>query len=197
MAAESYPFVSEGEYLARERLALDKSEYINGQIYAMAGASTRHVVISTNVTVSIGAGLRGKSCQPFNSDMRVRVNQTGLYTYPDLTIACPPLEFDDEQEDTLLNPTAIIEVLSPSTERYDRGEKFAHFRNVASLRDYVLIAQDQMRIEHFARQSDGSWLLRVAEAPEESVSFTSADCRLIVAEVYERVDFADMKNMPE
>jgi Uma2 family endonuclease len=138
-----------------------------------------------NTGSSLHGQLRGRTCQPFAQDMRVKVRATGLYTYPDVLVACGA-EFEG---DTLLNPSVVIEVLSPTTEAYDRGDKFAHYRRLVSLTDYVLIAQDRMRIEHFQRQPDGNWLLRVAEAADEAIELTSINCRLDVSEVYERVVF--------
>src|SRR5580765_534258 len=124
------------QYLALEREAEYKSEYINGQIYAMLGASREHIVIAVNLVSELRTQFRGRPCEVYNSDMRVKVNPTGMYTYPDVTATCGEPVFDDKQRNTLTNPNVIIEVLSPSTEVYDRGVKFAHYRRLRSLTDY-------------------------------------------------------------
>lgn len=188
-------FKTPEEYLEAERKAETKSEYINGRIYAMAGASRAHNTLTVNVGGLLFGQLRGNPCQPFWQDMRVQINETGLYTYPDVIVACEPLQFD-EQEDTLLNPRVIIEVLSPTTEAYDRGEKFAHYRRRESLTDYILIAQDRMQIEHFHRQENGDWLLHVVEQPDEVLTMASINCQLVVSEVYERVTLPEVPAPP-
>src|SRR6476661_5007696 len=138
------------QYLALEREAEYRSELVNGQIYSMSGASREHNLITTNLSREISTQLRGKPCETYSSDMRVKISPTGMYTYPDVTVACGEPRFEDDHVDTLLNPTVIVEVLSPSTEAYDRGEKFAHYRKLDTLSDYVLISQDKARVEHFA-----------------------------------------------
>jgi len=204
MVAEPTRFYTPEEYLEFENDSEIKHEYINGQIVplhrdydmrAMTGASRAHVTINSNVNGMLYNQLRGKSCQPFAQDLRVRISETGLYSYPDIAVACEPMQFAEEEERTLLNPVAIIEVLSPTTEAYDRGAKFAHYRHLPSLRDYVLVAQDAMRLEHFERQPNGDWLLRVAETATAEAVLSSIDCRLNAAEVYERVTFAAVENM--
>ncbi len=145
MGVQLRPFLSPQEYLALERQAETKSEYYAGEVFAMAGASRRHVKIMVNTVVSLAAQLKERSCEVFTSDMRVKVSATGLYTYPDVAVVCGKPRFDDDQEDILLNPTVIIEVLSKSTEAYDRGEKFALYRALESMTDYLLIAQDIAR----------------------------------------------------
>lgn len=187
MVAHAYQPITPDEYLVRERLAETRSEFVNGQVYAMAGASPAHNTLTMNLGTLLNSQLRGTPCQPWSGDMRVQVSETGLYTYPDVLVVCGP-EFD-EHGDTLLNPTVIVEVLSPTTEAYDRGSKFAHYRRLPSLTDYVMVGQNNMRLEHFQRQPDGSWLLRVAEAPDDAVELSSIACRLVVHDVYERVSF--------
>jgi Uma2 family endonuclease len=194
MAAERYEpqqqfWSTPEEYLKNERLSSEKHEYRNGQIVAMAGASITHNRLVFNCAASLGPQLRGTACSGFNSDLRVRAPGARSYFYPDMVIVCGEEEFDDDQFDTLVNPVALVEVLSPSTESHDRGDKFAAFRTIESLRDYILISQDTMRVEHFARQDGGAWLLRAYEKPEDSFAFTGAPVTLRVAEVYERVSF--------
>ncbi|SRR5260221_3784776 len=177
-----------GEYLELERKAEIRSEYIAGQMYAMSGASRRHGLISGNVYGLIWAQLRGRSCEAFANDMRVKVTPTGLYTYPDIVAVCGEAHFDDEHTDTLTNPTVIVEVLSDSTEAYDRGEKFAHYRRLDSLREYVLVAQNKVRVEHYRREGE-QWVLSEVSEPDATLHLTSIDCHVGIAAIYEKVDF--------
>ena len=190
MVADPTTTYRAAEYVVLENEAETKSEFFNGQIYAMAGASPTHVRISGNVYHAIRTQLRGKPCEPFNSDLRVRVNETGAFVYPDVTVACPPLTFAEDDANALTNPVVIVEVLSPSTEANDRGVKWNHYQHVRSLRDYVLVAQDRMRVEHYSRLDDGSWRYLVAEN-ESALSLSSIECQLNLDEVYERVEFAE------
>lgn len=178
------------EYLKLERKAERKSEYYRGEMYAMSGASREHNLIALNVSASLHRQLRHRPCEAYASDMRVKVSPTGLYTYPDLVVVCGKPQFEDAGLDTLLNPTALIEVLSPSTESCDRGSKFEQYRTLASLVDYLLIAQDRCHVEHYARQPDGKWLLTEARSLEETLRIASIECELALAEVYEKVPFA-------
>lgn len=176
------------EYLALERQAQCKSEYYAGEIFAMAGASRWHNLIVTNVLRELSLQLKGRPCTTYPSDMRVKVSPTGLYTYPDVTVVCGEAQFEDNQQDTLLNPTLIVEVLSESTEAYDRGGKFAHYRKLTSLMEYVLITQTKPHIEHYVRQPDNRWLLAEADNLQGTLHLPSIDCRLALAEVYDKVD---------
>ena len=184
-------FITAADYLALERQAETKSEYLNGRIYAMSGASEEHNTIVFNLARRIGNQLDKKPCRGYVNDMRVKVNPTGLYTYPDVVVVCGEPRFEDQHVDTLLNPTVIIEVLSDSTAAYDRGEKFAHYRALQSLSDYLLVAQDQPRIEHYQRQPDGRWLYSATDGLEAQVEITNIGCVLHLAEVYEWVAFAE------
>jgi Uma2 family endonuclease len=184
------PDLTPEEYLALERQAQHKSEYVNGRIYAMTGASRAHNLIVGNLVRELGTQLRGRPCETYASDMRVKVNQTGLYTYPDVVVVCGEPHFEDAQVDTLLNPTAIIEVLSESTESYDRGEKFAHYRRLQSLQEYVLIAQDKVRAECYVREGD-RWILSEVAELDETLVLTSVGCTLRLRDVYERVDLGN------
>ena len=179
------------EYLALERKATQKSEYVNGQVFAMSGASRAHNLIAGNVYREISSQLKGRPCEAYVSDMRVKVSTTGLYSYPDVVAVCGEIRFDDEQKDTLLNPTVLVEVLSSSTEAYDRGEKFALYRRLESLQEYVLIAQDKVRVEHFVRQGD-QWVLTEASNLDDTVHLASIGCRLALREVYDKVEFPVM-----
>lgn len=181
------------EYLALERQAAYKSEYVNGHILAMSGASRRHNLIAANISRELSSQLRGRPCESYISDMRVRVSETGLYTYPDVVAVCGDIRFADEQTDTLLNPTVIVEVLSASTEAYDRGDKFAHYRRLASLHDYVLVSQDAVRVEHYVRQGE-KWLLSEASRLTDMVSLASIQCRLVLEDIYDKVRFDTADN---
>ncbi len=190
-------FMTPEEYLRREEVSLEKHEYLAGLAYAlhrngpraMAGASRNHVAINTNLTVVIGALLKGSSCRVMNSDQRVRVAEAGLYTYPDLTITCGEREYEGE---TLLNPTVIFEVLSPSTGAYDRGEKFAHYRRLPSLQAVVFVAQDQPAIEVYTRRRDDLWTLTAEATGLDAVAALEAIAvNLPLADVYDGVAFPD------
>lgn len=176
------------EYLAIERKAEYKSEYFNGEMFAMAGASERHALIVTNVVAELRGQLRHRPCTVYSTDLRVRVSPTGLYTYPDVIVVCGQAQFADDQKDTLLNPTLIVEVLSESTKDYDRGGKFEHYRSLASLSEYVLIAQDKHHVEHFVRQPDNRWLLSETNRLEDTIHLPSIDCALALTEVYDKVE---------
>jgi len=175
------------EYLALERRAEYRSEYFNGEIFAMAGASREHNLIAGNAFASLHAQLKGRRCEAYPGDMRVQVSQTGLYTYPDVVVVCGEPQFADAEVDTLLNPTLIVEVLSTTTEAYDRGSKFEQYCTLESLAEYVLIAQDRYRVERFVRQPDGQWLFSAANRLDQVISLASIDCRLPLAEVYDRL----------
>lgn len=182
-------FITPIEYLLQERQAATKSEYFNGRIYAMAGASRSHNRITLNLSAMLHSQLKGSVCEPFAGDMRVKVSSTGLYTYPDVVVVCGDPKFEEQPVDTLLNPTLIIEVLSTSTEIYDRVDKFAHYQTLESLTDYLLIAQNRPRIEHYQRQSATQWLYSSIEGVEKHVDITTINCTLSLTEIYARVVF--------
>jgi Uma2 family endonuclease len=187
MSSQTKPEYTPQEYLTIERTSQQKSEYFNGEIYAMGGASERHNLIVGNVFASLHAQMRGKPCKVYSSDMRVKISETGLYTYPDVVALCSEAKFDDEQQDTLLNPQAIIEVLSKSTEGYDRGEKFAHYRRIESLLEYVLISQDKTCVEYYMRQPDNHWLMSELSQPQMQLDLLSIQCTLLIADIYDKV----------
>ena len=171
-----------------ERTSEVRHEYYDGEIFAMVGATEPHALIVTNLVVGLGTQLRGGPCRLYSNDMRVQVADTGLYTYPDVVVVCqPPQFFQVEHRNTLLNPTLIVEVLSESTEAYDRGQKFEHYRRLDSLAEYLLVAQDKAKIEHFTRQPDG-WLLTEAKGLDRVLSLPSIGCELRLAEVYDLVE---------
>lgn len=187
--------MSEAEYLEFERASQSKHEFLGGDVFDMTGASRAHNLISGNVFASLHRQLRGKSCEIYHADMRLKISATGLYTYPDISVVCSEAQFSDEYLDTLLNPTLIVEVLSPSTERYDRGKKFQQYRELPSLQEYVLIAQDSPRIERYLRQPEGLWQLADASGPDATLELTSIECKLSLAEVYEQVTFTSEEDL--
>ncbi len=189
MAAVPQPSWTPSEYLAFERKSAERHEYLDGQLYAMAGASYNHNQIMGNVYGILYTQLRAKPCRVLPSDMRVKISQTGLYTYPDISVVCDEPQFDDAQTDTLLNPILLIEVLSPSTEAYDRGQKFRHYRTLGRLREYLLVSQDAVHIEHYSRQDDQHWLLTDVVGLEATLKLPAIDCILPLTDVYERVRF--------
>ena len=177
------------EYLALERAANQKSELVNGRIYAMTGGTVQHTRIVRNLILSIGGRLSGGPCEVFSNDLRVKVSHTGMYTYPDVVALCTTPKLEDAHLDTLLNPAVIIEVLSPSTQAYDRGEKFAHYRTIESLREYILIAQDHARIEQYVRHGE-QWVLNEIKDPAGMLQIEALGCEVHVSEIYDRVEFA-------
>ena len=172
-----------------EREHEERHEYFDGELFAMSGASRRHNLIVTNLVRELSLHLKDRPCEVYSSDMRVKVDVTGLYTYPDVVIACETPQCEDEQVDTLLNPTVVIEVLSESTEGYDRGKKFEHYRKLPSLRAYVLVAQDAFHVEQYVRQEAGQWLLTEATGPEATLPVEAVGAVLELAEVYDKVSF--------
>jgi Uma2 family endonuclease len=190
MSSQPKAYITPEEYLAIERKAEYKSEYFNGEMFAMAGASEQHATIVANVMYLLVGQLKGRPCKAYASDLRVRISPTGLYTYPDVVVVCGEPQFADDQKDTLLNPTLIVEVLSESTKDYDRGEKFEHYRTLTSLSEYVLIAQDKYHVEHFVRQPDNRWLLSETNRLEDTIHLSSIACDLALAEVYDKVAMA-------
>lgn len=178
-----------GEYLAMERESAEKHEFLDGNIYVMAGASRRHNLIVLNLGGELRNALRGRPCETYPSDMRVRVSATGLYTYPDVTVVCGEPEFEDDAVDTLLNPTVLVEVLSPSTADYDRGAKFEHYRSLPSVREILLVDQDRVHVMRYQRQDDGNWLLSETREVTDSIELSSLAVELELSEVYARVQF--------
>jgi Uma2 family endonuclease len=206
MSVQLKPLLSPQEYLVWERQSSSKHEYFAGEVFAIprrsrlrdcvAGASRRHVRITVNTVVALEGQLSDRPCEVFTSDMRVKVSASGLYTYPDIAVVCGKTRFDDAQEDTLINPTVLIEVLSKSTEAYDRGEKFAQYRTLESLTDYLLISQDLPRIEHYSRLPSGIWLFADHTGLESSLSIESIQCQLSLAAVYAKVDLSEATRTP-
>lgn len=182
-------FYTSEEYLDFEREALDKHEFVDGEIIAMAGASREHNLIGTNVGTEIRFNLKGRNCETYISDMRVRT-KPNRYRYPDVVLICGEPQFDDDEEfDILLNPTVVIEVLSKSTEFRDKTEKLEEYRKMDSIRECLLISQDEMHIQHFIKQTVKQWILRIYETPDEIVVLESIGCEILLADIYAQVQF--------
>ncbi len=188
MATHSKTFLTPEQYLEIERKAEFKSEYYQGEMFAMGGARWTHNRLVANLIATLHQQLRSRACQTLPSDMRVRVCSTGLYTYPDVIVVCGEPQFLDETRDTLLNPSLIVEVLSPSTEAYDRGLKFEHYRSVESVNEYLLVSSERVSAELYTRQTGGHWLLTVAGRMEDSLDLQSVGAHLALADLYEKVD---------
>ena len=176
------------EYLALERKATIKSEYLGGQMYAMSGASRAHNLICLNIGGELRSQLKERACEVYTNDMRVKVSAAELYTYPDVLVVCDEPSFEDDSFDILLNPTAHFEVLSPSTEAYDRGAKFGYYRQLDSMQEYTLVSQDFIRVEHYLRQRE-QWILTEFNKPEDIVHLVSINCELPLREIYAKVEF--------
>ncbi|MGQ9880775.1 MAG: Uma2 family endonuclease [Armatimonadota bacterium] len=188
MGVRSWRLLTEQEYLQQERQSQTKSEYLSGQIFALAGASASHNTITVNIAASLHPRLRGSRCRVWVSDMRVRIAEGNAYFYPDVVVVCGQPQFLDEQQDTLLNPTLVVEVLSPSTESFDRGEKSFHYRRIPSLKEYLLVARDRVHIERYVRQPDGQWVLTDYTQSDRAVPLESLGVELPIAQVYEGIE---------
>lgn len=189
MPVQPKSYLTPEQYLTMERTAASKSEYWRGEVFAMAGASPTHVLIVSNIVAALHGQLRRRPCNVYAADLRVKIQASGLYTYPDVIVACGTLQFDDDHRDTLLNPTLIVEVLSESTQDYDRGGKFAQYRKIPSFAEYVLVAQDECHVEHFVKQDQGGWLLSETNRLEDTLILSSIACTLSLHDIYEKVQF--------
>ncbi len=177
------------EYLAFERRSPKRHEYVDGEMFAMSGASERHNQIVVNIGGEIRTQFKGRACKVYTNDLRVRIAGTTRYAYPDVVALCGTGLFDDSEKDTLVNPNLIIEVLSVPTEAYDRGEKFENYRRVETCTEYVLVAQDKPHIEQFRKQPTGQWLFTATSGIESTVELESVGCRLSFSEIYDKVEF--------
>jgi len=183
------------EYLNYERTAADRHEFVDGQIYAMAGAPERHHQIVSAVHYTLYGQVLERPCQVFQSDMRVQVAEN-VYFYPDVVVVCGDALYTDATRDTLLNPTAVVEVLSPSTEDYDRGSKFMHYRALSSLQAYVLVSQKNMHVERYLRQNADQWILTDFTQPDSTIDLPAIGCTLLLRDVYRKVNFDDEPDKP-
>jgi Uma2 family endonuclease len=193
MAAIPKTFISEDEYLKQERNASNKSEYYNGEVFAMAGATKEHNKIVASIIIALGLHLKGKNCSIFPSDIRVHNNSDSLYTYPDVTVVCDKEEYLDDKFDTLLNPTIIFEVLSPATEDYDWGTKFKLYRSIPSLQNYVLVSSTEYAAEVYTRSGD-TWILTTAKSTSEHIHLSAINYDLGLSDIYAQIDRLD--NVP-
>jgi len=186
MASVPKYYLSPEEYLALERAAEFKSEYLDGVVYALAGASKRHNLIVANIIITLGGQLKGRPCRVYPSDLKVRVpNSKGLF-YPDVSVVCGDDEFADDEQDVILNPTLIVEVSSESTAAFDRGKKFLSYQQIGSLQEYLLISQDETLVEGYARQGNDTWLYTKVTGLEGSLTLPSVNCELALKDVYDK-----------
>jgi len=196
MASVPKTYWTAEQYLTRERRAEFKSEFFRGETFAMAGASARHNLIVANCVTSLNNQLKERPCVVYPSDLKLEVRATGLITYPDLTVVCGKPEFGYDRGDVLHNPIVIVEVLSESTESYDRGKKFEHYRLIPSLRHYILVSQDRVSVEVFTRQPtpdsrEDAWLLNASTKLEEALALSAIGCQLPLSEVFAKVDLTE------
>jgi len=189
MATQPKPRLSPEEYLIRERLAETKSEYYQGEVFAMAGASENHNLIVANVVSCLVSGLRHRDCRVYPSDMRLLVSSTGLYTYADVMVVCGKSVLAETQGDVLTNPLLIIEVLSESTKDYDRGGKFHQYMRIPSLQEYLTVSQTETLIDQSIRQDDNSWLIREITPASSHVPLRSLGIELDFSDVYDKIEF--------
>lgn len=190
MSHQAKTYITPEEYLSLERQAEYKSEYYDGEMFAITGASRKHNLIAVNIVAELRNQLKGRACEAYSSDMRVHVPATNLYTYPDVVVVCGEPQVEDEYVDTLLNPTLIVEVLSKSTEDYDRGRNFRHYRSIPSFAEYLLVAQDEYRVEQLTKQTATRWLLSEFRSPEDVIQLESIRCSLSLKEIYNKVELS-------
>ena len=191
------PRYTPDDYLAFERQSEFKHEFLNGEIIAMAGGTPLHSLIKTNVVGELHAATKGHRCTTYDSDLRVLVDATGLYTYPDASVFCDPIELDPGRTDVAVNPTLLVEVLSPSSEAYARGKKFGHYRQIASLREYVLVSQEEARVESFFKNDAGVWMLSEAVGMDATLPLASLGVSLSLREIFDKVVFEPVALPPQ
>jgi Uma2 family endonuclease len=189
MSTLTVTHVTPEEYLAAERLSETKSEYLDGGVYPMTGARLNHILIVSNITAELSVQLRARPCCVLPSEMKVRLQESRKFFYPDVTVVCDAPQFHDERRDIILNPIIVVEVLSKSTEAFDRGAKFEAYQTLEPLKEYLLVAQDSPRIEQYVRDGDGSWKYRSASGLEDTLTLPSIGCTLNLGAVYDKVDF--------
>ena len=190
-AAQTY--LTPEEYLTWERKSDTKHEYLGAEIIAMSGASRAHSLIVTNISGELYIQLKGGTCEVHTNDMRVRTHPETSYFYPDVVVVCGEPHFEDNVFDTLLNPVVLVEVLSPSTERYDRGEKFDYYQQLTSLREYVLVSQDEVRVELHRRQGT-AWQPTEFRSLKDMLSLDAINCELALSDIYRRVEFGESQS---
>jgi len=189
MRTRTKKILSEAEYLEIERAAETKSEFYNGEMFGLAGASSSHNIIINNIVMALGPRLKSKPCSIYSIDVRVKAESSGLYTYPDIVVGCGEKKFLDHNEDTLLNPTLIFEILSPSTEQYDRTTKFNHYRKIESFKEYLLVAQEKIAVEHFVKKISDEWVFKEYNSMKDTVILKSVKLSLAVKDIYDTISF--------
>jgi len=189
MSKQPITRITTSEYLSMERNSSEKHEFAFGEIFAMTGASAKHVEIVGNIAGELRGQLRQRPCRVYSTDLRICVDADHRYTYPDVVVVCDQPRFVDDQLDTLLNPELIVEVLSESTRNYDRGDKFQHYRGIASFREYLLVDQTRVHVERYTKQTDGTWSLWETDAMNDAVRLESVGVALAVSEIYFKIDF--------
>ncbi len=191
MSTQPQTLFTPQQYLEMERKTETRNQYLNGEIFAMSGASLRHTRIANSICFRLTNQLRDRDCEAFPLALRLRVNpgRDYLYTYPDLSVVCGKPELEDEHFDTLLNPKILIEILSPSTEPFDRGKKFALYRQLKTLAEYILVSQDRPQVEQYVRGDDGTWTLTEQTSMDASIVLPSVGATLKLAEIYHNVEF--------
>lgn len=186
---QSLAHLTEAEYLVMERDSEARNEFFGGEVFGMAGGTPQHSLIATNIAREFGNKLLDNRGVPYNADLRIKVEATGLYTYPDLSVICGPLRLAPGTDDTVVNPVLLVEVLSDSTEAYDRGKKFEHYRQIPTLQEYLLVSQREPRIEQFIRQPGEHWLLAEAAGLGKSLELPSLRITISLAEIFLKVTF--------
>jgi len=181
--------ISIEEYLEMENAALEKHEYYQGEIFAMSGAKTPHNIVSRNMLVALAQKLKGKRCQPFGSDMRIHIEANTLFTYPDISIVCGDIVTLNNDDYNVLNPSVLIEVLSPSTKNYDRGEKFKLYRDIPTLKEYILIDSLSVNIEVFRLNENNHWELEEYKLVAQTLKLQTVQAEIPLAEIYEGAAF--------
>jgi Uma2 family endonuclease len=184
-----YNYISAEEYLQTERAATEKHEYYQGEIFAMSGVSLKHNIIFSNFFTDIGSKLKGKGCRPYGSDLRIHIPKNTLYTYPDISIICGDPDLTDDHFDTATNPSVIIELLSKSTRNYDKGEKFTLYRDIDSLKEYILVDTEKIYVEKHIRNADNSWQLTDYKSLDNSFTITTVDLQLFLKDIYKDISF--------
>ena len=193
MGAQELIYVSPQKYLDTERLALDKHEYFEGEVFAMSGASIVHNVLFKNTYIDLGIKLKGKKCQPYGSDLRIHIPKNSLYTYPDISIICDEIETTDDKFDTITNPSVLFEILSPSTQKYDRIEKFDLYREIDSLKEYIMINSEKILVLQYIRNPDNSWLMMEYKSLDTSFTIQTVAVELKLSDIYFDINFSDTK----
>ncbi|HEV7893759.1 MAG TPA: Uma2 family endonuclease [Pyrinomonadaceae bacterium] len=189
MTTQTVTYVTPDEYLAAERLSETRSEYLDGGVYPMTGGTANHIRIVSNIDTQLNIQLDDRPCDIFPIDMKVRLPGSRKFFYPDVVVVCGELQYHDSRKDIITNPDLVVEVLSPSTEAFDRGAKFEAYQTIDSLKEYLLFSQDKPRVEQFVRNGDGKWTYAAVEGLESSLALPSIECTLNLSAVYKRVEF--------